>query len=860
MSLPPHIRLSLARAARNALLTAAAALLPAVATAQNGTFTGTITNAATSAPVPNVSVTACRSDMSCLTSATSASGEYHMSIAAGTYFLYTSNAGTLVDEIHDNIQCPGACSINAAISLGTATVLPAGGMVTRDFQLSPGGSISGTVRNTATSAGLPGVVVNVYTRYFNSNLFVGNAVTNASGAYTVSGLGTATYFANTSSAGAVAPGYTNEIYDNILCMGSCSTTTTVASGTEIAVTIGADTPGKNFGLDVGGTLTGTVTNSATSTPLTPVNVQVYTRIGTNVMFVASGNTNVAGVFTIAGLPTGTYFAYAQNNLGFINEAYGNVICAVGCTTGIIATGTPINVTLGATTSGVDFPLDLGGSISGTITNEATATGLQNVSVAVCVQGPPTSCSTGFGLPSNAAGQYAIGGLPSGTYNIYSINFQGFVDEIFDNIPCFGPCTTPNAVAGSAIVVTAGATTAGGNFALAAGGAISGTVTHAVTAAALSGVTVSVYRNVGGAAVFANSASTNATGLYTVRNLPTGTYYAFTSAGTQLRLVNEIHNNIPCAGNSCSTNTAVSSGTPIAVNAPAAAGIDFALGPRADAPSAPGNFGAVISNYTVQFSWTAPTAGAEATSYLLEAGLSPGATAITFPVGGTSFSAPGVPPGRYYARVKGVNAFGTGPASSEFVVIVNGNGSGGLSPPTNLVVFMSGGRLTMTWTAPVFGGVPAGYRLEAGSATKLSNIASVTLTTRSFTFDPVPPGFFFLRVRTRSGPYVSDPSVEMMINVGGVPAPPSAPQSFSHSVSGSTVTFTWQAPLSGTATGYVLEAGSESGLANIVAGAPVGNVLTISFPGVPPGTYYVRIRAVNAQGASVVSNERTVIVS
>jgi hypothetical protein len=35
--------------------------------------------------------------------------------------------------------------------------------------------------------------------------------------------------------------------------------------------------------------------------------------------------------------------------------------------------------------------------------------------------------------------------------------------------------------------------------------------------------------------------------------------------------------------------------------------------------------------------------------------------------------------------------------------------------------------------------------------------------------------------------------------------------------------------------------------------------TVSFAGVPPGTCYVRLRAANAQGASVVSNERTIVV-
>jgi hypothetical protein len=74
-----------------------------------------------------------------------------------------------------------------------------------------------------------------------------------------------------------------------------------------------------------------------------------------------------------------------------------------------------------------------------------------------------------------------------------------------------------------------------------------------------------------------------------------------------------------------------------------------------------------------------------------------------------------------------------------------------------------------------------------------------------------------------------------------------------------VTLTWSAPVFGPVTGYIIEAGSATGLSNLIPGATVGNVLTQSFGGVPPGTYYVRIRAVNAQGVSIVSNERTIIV-
>jgi hypothetical protein len=56
---------------------------------------------------------------------------------------------------------------------------------------------------------------------------------------------------------------------------------------------------------------------------------------------------------------------------------------------------------------------------------------------------------------------------------------------------------------------------------------------------------------------------------------------------------------------------------------------------------------------------------------------------------------------------------------------------------------------------------------------------------------------------------------------------------------------------------VIEAGSAPGLSNL---AVVGHPTTAaSFSGVAPGTYYVRVRGVNAQGAGFASNEVTVVV-
>ena len=165
---------------------------------------------------------------------------------------------------------------------------------------------------------------------------------------------------------------------------------------------------------------------------------------------------------------------------------------------------------------------------------------------------------------------------------------------------------------------------------------------------------------------------------------------------------------------------------------------------------------------------------------------------------------------------------------------------------------------MTWTAPI-GTPPAGYVLEVGTAVGLSNLAVIDVSTRSFTFDPIPSGFFFLRVRSKSGALVSAPTPDMMINVGGVPAPPSPPQNFNVSLTGTTVTLTWAAPVLGTPTSYVVEAGTAPNLANLGVLNTGTTATTLVVPGVPSGTYYLRVRAANALGASPVSNQRGLFV-
>jgi hypothetical protein len=96
--------------------------------------------------------------------------------------------------------------------------------------------------------------------------------------------------------------------------------------------------------------------------------------------------------------------------------------------------------------------------------------------------------------------------------------------------------------------------------------------------------------------------------------------------------------------------------------------------------------------------------------------------------------------------------------------------------------------------------------------------------------------------------------------GGAVGAPGPPSGLTTSASGSNVTLGWIAPTTGGApTGYLIEAGSSTGLANL-ASFPTGTTATsFATGGVPAGTYIVRVKATNAAGTSAPSNESTLVV-
>jgi hypothetical protein len=218
---------------------------------------------------------------------------------------------------------------------------------------------------------------------------------------------------------------------------------------------------------------------------------------------------------------------------------------------------------------------------------------------------------------------------------------------------------------------------------------------------------------------------------------------------------------------------------------------------------------------------------------------------------TSFQVGSVPDGTYYVRLRSRTSAGLSGPSVELVLAVV---SGCLVPQPHqgLSALVAGGSVTLSWTLHPSA---TGVRLEAGSAPGEVDIFSGEIGLQSSLAATAPPGTYYVRVRSSNACGVGPPSNEVLVAV----MVPEAPTAFSASTIGFVVTFQWNPPAGHAPAGYVLEAGSSPGQRDL-ASLPLGPGTTMfSVPGVPNGTYYVRVRAANTAAAGPPSNELRLVV-
>jgi glucose/arabinose dehydrogenase len=217
---------------------------------------------------------------------------------------------------------------------------------------------------------------------------------------------------------------------------------------------------------------------------------------------------------------------------------------------------------------------------------------------------------------------------------------------------------------------------------------------------------------------------------------------------------------------------------------------------------------------------------------------------------------------------GVASFGRDREGELYVLTFAGRvlkivSSSGPAPeaPQSLSAVVSGSTVTVSWLPPSTGASPLAYQLEAGSDPGATDIGIVpaTASQTSLTFPGIPPGHYYVRVRTLGAGGVSVPSNETMIDVRPCVQPPPVPASFGSTVSGRLVTLSWSVP--GTADGptlFQIGAGSASGLVDLAILSVDGASRTLAVAA-PPGQYFVRMRGVNACGPGAPSAEIEIVV-
>jgi uncharacterized protein (UPF0371 family) len=352
-----------------------------------------------------------------------------------------------------------------------------------DFVLEKGGSIAGTVKDP-TGTPLSNVSVSAGGNF--------RVLTDAKGAYVARGLPFGQYTV-------VIPG-----------RWGANDGTYISQAKEATVTIDSpDVSGIDFVLEKGGSIAGTV-KDATDNPLANVSVNA----GDNYRTL----TDASGNYVIKGLPFDQYQVVSPGRWGTNDSTY-------------LSQSKDITVTTESPdVSGIDFVLEKGGSIAGTV-RDATGNPLANVSV---------NAGENYRTLTDASGNYAIKGLPFGQYSVVSPARFGSNDSTYIS------------QSKTTAVIVASPDVGGIDFALEKGGSIAGTVKDA-TGSPLANVSVNAGGNY--------NALTDASGNYAIKGLPFDQY----------AIVSPVR-----WGGGDSTYISQSKDTIVTVISPDVTGIDFVL--------------------------------------------------------------------------------------------------------------------------------------------------------------------------------------------------------------------------------------------------------------------------------------------
>ena len=504
-----------------------------------GGVAGIVTSAATGAPIANVRIVVRSGSGDSASAYSGENGEYRVTgLRAGTYYARTETWQAYADQLYDGLLCEPDCNMTSGTPIPVSLGAPTEDV---DFSLSTFAAFQGRVVDSATGFPVENASVAIYR---DDGLLLGYDYVDGSGGYSVGGLLAGTYFASCRSAT-----HLDELWADLPFQPAGDPTT----GTPVVLALGETRHDVDFALDLGGGAMGRVTAAVSGEPLVSVIVELFDATGTAVGSVYSSG---QGLWAVRDLRPGAHYARTKRTSTHLGQLYQGLPCDPACA---VTGGTPIPVSAGSATTGVDFVLVSLGSISGTATDAVSGQPLEGLYVTVY---DAAGTYAGYAY-TDTNGAYEVKGLTAGSY-FARADSTTHVAQLYDGMACPSPCVVTG---GTPIPVALSTATTGIDFALLPYGRITGTIRDAATGLPLEYRNVVVYDTAGSVVGYAYSGET---GTYSFSGLAPGSYFVATTGSADY--VDELWENLDC-GAPCD----VTRGTPVAVTfGSVASGIDFDL--------------------------------------------------------------------------------------------------------------------------------------------------------------------------------------------------------------------------------------------------------------------------------------------